>query len=79
LHVGLVVTCGEYFVNPAHGFTDVRPRVVEGNLQVRSEVADLTRDIMRTEYYTLVWPEAAGKDVDVLAALSEVDPDAESA
>jgi LmbE family N-acetylglucosaminyl deacetylase len=33
---------------------------------------DVTRDIMRTEYYTLVVPEAAGKDVDVLAALSEV-------
>jgi LmbE family N-acetylglucosaminyl deacetylase len=37
---------------------------------------DTTRDIMRTEYYTLVLPAAAGleaawKDVDVLAALSE--------
>jgi hypothetical protein len=31
----------------------------------------MTRDIMRTEYYTLVLPEAAGKDVDILAALSE--------
>jgi hypothetical protein len=31
----------------------------------------MTRDIMRTEYYTLVLPEAAGEDVDVLAALPE--------
>jgi hypothetical protein len=34
---------------------------------------DVTRDIMRTEYYTRVLPEAAGKDADVLAALSEAD------
>ncbi len=32
---------------------------------------DVTRDIMRTEYYTLVWPEAASREADVLATLSE--------
>jgi LmbE family N-acetylglucosaminyl deacetylase len=32
---------------------------------------EVSRDIMRTEYYTLVWPEAAGADVDVLATLPE--------
>ena len=32
---------------------------------------DMTRDIMRTEYYTLVLPVAAGRNVDILAALSE--------
>jgi LmbE family N-acetylglucosaminyl deacetylase len=30
---------------------------------------EMTRDIMRTEYYTLVWPETASKDVDILATL----------
>ena len=30
---------------------------------------EVTRDIMRTEYYTLVQPEAAGADVDILATL----------
>ena len=32
---------------------------------------EVSRDIMRTEYYTLVWPEATGAAVDVLATLSE--------
>jgi N-acetyl-1-D-myo-inositol-2-amino-2-deoxy-alpha-D-glucopyranoside deacetylase len=32
---------------------------------------NLTRDIMRTEYYALVSPAAAGRDIDVLATLSE--------
>ena len=31
---------------------------------------ETTRDIMRTEYYTLVQPETASQDVDILAALA---------
>jgi LmbE family N-acetylglucosaminyl deacetylase len=30
---------------------------------------ETTRDIMRTEYYTLVYPETADRDVDILGAL----------
>ncbi|ETW95609.1 MAG: hypothetical protein ETSY2_47885, partial [Candidatus Entotheonella gemina] len=32
---------------------------------------ELTRDIMRTEYYTLIEPKAASKDADILATLAE--------
>jgi LmbE family N-acetylglucosaminyl deacetylase len=30
---------------------------------------DMTRDIMRTEYFTLAWPETTSKDADILATL----------